>query len=90
MKKTAKIILCAACILALAALALAAVRICRHEQEQGEALRELSERVAALREAKQASAEQSAAEEAAAGLADRVTRLEVQANREEADYAWFA
>ena len=90
MKKTAKIILCAACILARAALALAAVRLYRQEQEQGEALRELSERVAALREAKQASAEKSAAEEAAAGLADRVTRLEVQADREEADYAWFA
>ena len=90
MKKTTRIILCAVCMVGLAAAVLAAAGIYTHEQEQGRALRELSEQVTALREAKQVSAERSAVEKAAAGLADRVTRLEVQADREETEYAWFA
>ncbi len=91
MKKTTKTILCAACALVLAAAALGAVRICRHETDQDEALRELSEQVTALREKRQASAEErAAAEETAAGLERRVTRLEVRAERMEADYTWFA
>ena len=90
MKKTTRIILCAACMLVLAAAVLAAVRIFRHEQDQNTAIRELSGQVAALREKKKVTAEMSAAAEAVSGLAERVTRLEVQADRKEADYAWFA
>ena len=91
LKKTTKIILCAACVLTLAAAALGAVRICRHETDQDEALRELSEQAAELREKRHASAaERAAAEEAAEGLERRVTCLEVRAERAEADYAWFA
>ena len=91
LKKTTKVILCAACALALAAATLGAVRICRHETDQDEALRELSKQVTALREKRQASAEKrAAADEAAAGLERRVTCLEVRAERMDADYTWFA
>ena len=91
MKKTTKAILCAACALVLAAATLGAVRICRHETDQDEALRELSVQMTALREKRQASAEErAAAEETATGLEHRVTRLEVRAERMEADYTWFA
>ena len=90
MKKKTRIILCAACVLVLAAPVLAAVRIFRHEQDQNTAIRELSGRVTALREKRRVTAEMSAAAEAVSSLAERVTRLEVQADREEADYAWFA
>ena len=90
MKKTTRIILCAACVLVLAAAVLAAVRVFRHEQDQEKAIRELSGQVNALREKRQATAEMTAAAEAVTGLAERVTRLEVQADRREADYAWFA
>ena len=91
MKKTTKVILCAACALVLAAAATGAVWICRHETDQDEALRELSEQVTALREKRQASAEErAAAEETAAGLERRVTRLEVRAGYADADYRYFA
>ena len=91
MKKTTKAILCAVCVLVLAAATLGTVRICRHEADQDEALRELSEQLTALREKRQASAEErAAAEETAAELERRVTRLEVRAERMEADYTWFA
>ena len=90
MKNTMRIILCAACVLVLAAAVLAAVRVFRHEQDQEKAIRELSGQVNALREKRQATAEMSAAAETVTGLAERVTRLEVQADRREADYAWFA
>ena len=89
MKKTSKIILCAAAVLVLAGAALAAVRVYRHEKEQNEALRELSERVTALQEEKQAEAEAVSGEKVS-GLESRVTRLEVQADCAEADYCWFA
>ena len=90
MKKKTRIILFAACVLVPAAVVLAAVSILRHEQDQNTAIRELSGRVTALREKRRVTAEMSAAAEAVSGLAERVTRLEVQADREEADYAWFA
>ena len=90
MKKTTRIILCAACVLVLAAAVLAAVLVFRHEQDQETAIRELSGQVNALREKRQATAEMSAAAETVSALAERVTRLEVQADRREADYAWFA
>ena len=90
MKKTTRIILCAACVLVLAAAVLAAVRIYRHEQDQNRAIRNLTGQMTALREKRKVTAEMSAAEEAVSGLAGRVTRMEVQEDRAEADYSWFA
>ncbi len=91
MKKRTTIILCAACLLALAAAALGAAGLCRHEADQDEAIRELSEQVAGLLEKRQATAEErAAARETADGLDRRVTRMEVREDRAEADYTWFA
>ena len=90
MKKTTKIILLAAIVLALAGAALAAVRLYAHEKEQNEALRELAEQMIALQEEKQAAESGGQSEERISGLESRITRLEVQADYAEADYRWFA